>query len=120
MKAKYAAAKVELEEVDGKIRFNGHTPLVASVMAVLEGLNLIAFGDDHEQSLLHEQVAKEDEGILEDFTKAQTKHWGSKLSEAQIAAFSATQNAKYNKMLPKIKRSATDNYKARIKASKKK
>jgi hypothetical protein len=120
LKAKYAAAKVELEEVDGKIRFNGHTPLVASVMAVIEGLNLIAFGDDHEQSILHEQVNKEDEGILEDFTTAQTKHWGSKLSKAEIAAFSATQSAKYNKMLPKIKRSATDHYKARIKASKKK
>ena len=120
-KAKAAGEQYELEkDEDGQILFNGHTPLVAATLAVIEGLNLIAFGEQDEQELIHEQIKEEDEGIKADWDVAVKKHWGAPLSETQIAGFSAAQQTRYNKMKPKMMKTATANYKKRMKAIKKK
>ena len=76
---------------------------------------MIAFGEPHEQDLIHEQIKEEDEGIKEDWAVAVEKHWGAPLSETQIAGFSAVQKKKYDKLRPKILRTATANYRKRMK-----
>ena len=84
---------VRKHEVDtdknGKILFNGAPPLLAAIHAVMQGLQLIAFGDEMEHESIHSQIEQEDKFIFEDFDAARTKIWGSKLNDDMINAFSS-------------------------------